>query len=128
MLEFAVGLPLLLLVLLVGIDLVRVGFNVVSLQFGTYKAARYAALMQSDPSSTREESIRARLVANSGLDVTAGEITYCERNLSGENCMSESAGGRGEWIELRVEHRVPLILINPEFRIHSTQAFRNEPT
>lgn len=135
--EFAASVPFFLLFLIMGLDLLRVGYAAVALQYGTSRAARYASLMQSEAGYSREDSIRQQLARYSGIDVSAEEMQFCERSTaffantyplnSVYSCISESAGYAGEWVRLNVQHRVPLTVGGLGLTLTTTVAYRNEP-
>ncbi len=127
--ESSVSLLVFLLVLLVGIDLIRVCYLSVCLQYGAATGARYASLLQSDPASTHAESIRRRISESSFIEVQLGQLQFCLREDDG-SCTPLTAsdiGNTSDRIKMRVDYSLNTIIGGFQIPLTAAVAYRNEP-
>ncbi len=101
--ESTFAIPFLLLVMLVGMDLIRAGFNYVSLQYVAEQTIRKAAIATS--SGTDVQSYFAQEAAKYGLKVTAANMGLCPKNLA--PCYGQANTGNSDDM-LRLDITLPI--------------------
>ena len=87
--EFAIILPILLVILIGAIDLGRVFFSTITLVSAAREGARYLASYPEDVSNSsgafyETEQVTIREADNSGLTLTTGEVTVSCTNTDSE--------------------------------------------
>jgi hypothetical protein len=133
--EASIGIATLLLVLIIGINLVRIGYVNVAARYSLNKTARWALLgeqLDRDVSGTmttlsRIDSIKRKLTEYAtplGLKVTPSDITVCP--IADPNCSTEDAGGPGDLFIINWDYNEHLPLWGKVFPFEFTAFARNE--
>jgi len=101
MLEAALGFPVFLLVLFLGIELVRAANVATRLQEGVHRAGRYAALglrASNDPEGV--ESVRLKIEELSGLSVP-DDLEHFNICPNSDSCAVNNRGNDEDWVFIR---------------------------
>ncbi len=138
LIEASLVLPVFFLILISGIDLLRVSYVAVSLQWATDQGARYASLGQTGTHcgvnhnqlcSSREEAIRAYIEQKSRLNIAQSQFNICPAQPTSASCTAgiHSAGGNNSWVYLSVTHPVTLILGGIQIPLAASSLTKSEP-
>lgn len=144
MVEFAIVIFIFLAIVIVGIDLLRLSYEAVSLQFVTNSVMREVVVgpsMRPPAYATQEQWIEQEIIRRAvglGLDIVPANIKMCSfRDLVANipcGSAGNNAGGAGEVIS--VEVRVPMsgivwvgagTLARRTFEMQSLSISKNEP-
>lgn len=108
--EAALGVPIFLLVVFSGVDLGRIAYHSICLDYVVSRSARWATLGKQTPGLTREASIEQHLIQNAhtyGITLLPSEVRICP--VSSPACTVDSAGGANEHFLVMVSHQVPCL-------------------
>lgn len=135
MVEYAFTIGALLFVLIGLMDLSRLTFQKIALNYSMSSAARWGilGLTLTDPSNrsvklSRERSIEEKLrsiAAGYGMEITPAEIRICPS--SQPNCITDNAGGPNSMTVITVNKSVPMIFKSFALGISSSILIKNEP-
>lgn len=129
-LEFALVCKLLLVSSIILIELMRVAFVGLSLQFASNAALRRAVVgapQEMPEGSSREAEIENRALAFAravGIDIGPEHIRICPATTP--NCIADNAGMSGEFITVTIQHRRRLLFI-ADIVLTAESIGRNEP-
>ena len=125
MVEAAATAPLFIILLLMGIETVRLSYSTLSLQYAANTGVRYASLMTAPMGITREDAVRAATRAATLIPFQNSHLNMCL--ASNPNCTTPDLGNPGDSVLLRI--RFPFQFLGGLFTLPITVSAvaRNEP-
>ena len=114
MVEFAITLPLFLLIVIGLSELALIHYNKVLLQHSVVASGRWAILGQTTPPDDRITSIKLRVVKESeqaGVPVKVNEVSVCP--LTNLSCPGNNPGLPGDFIRIEAKKKMHLLGLYP---------------
>ncbi len=127
--EAAATAPLFILLLLMGIETVRLSYSTLSLQYAANTGIRYASLMTAPTGQTREQAVRATTRAATLIPYQSNDLTLCLASdlLSTGSCSPNNLGNTGDEIAMRIAFPFRFLGGLVTLPITVTAVARNEP-
>lgn len=143
--ECSIIFPVFFLFLLAGMDLIRVGFVISSLQWATDRGARYASLglignhcgpSHNQPCQCREESVRQYIETTANLSITPTNFSICQTQPQQSKCTSQYVPGCNSnqppispdsWLQISVTRPITLFFGNIQIPLTSSSLIKSEP-
>lgn len=144
--ECSIIFPVFFLFLLAGIDLIRIGFVISSLQWATDRGARYASLglignhcgpTQNQPCQCREESVRQYIEQAVNHSITPANFSICQTQPQHSKCLSQyipgcpvmqtAPIGPNSWLQISVTQPITLFFGNIQIPFTSSSLIKSEP-
>ena len=128
--EVALAMPIFLVALIVGMDVVRAAFSLIKFEQGVADSGRFAALgLKYSGDATGVNSIRRFLAKNTGSlrrDITIDICKFGDvSNLN--HCHHNTRGGLSDWMFLKATTHIKLLFGAVSLPISSSTVIRNEP-
>ena len=134
MLEFAFSIPVFLLLLIGLIDLGRVSYTAVAMQFALNKAGRFISVGQlmtdpNDPTVTlnRLQSLQTKISeigSTYGVSFETGDMRFCLVN--NPDCTTDTIAGSGGFFTITIQKNVPMIFNSIDLPLRQTILVKNE--
>ena len=127
MIEVACTVPIFLVMVLLGIESVRIGFITASIRLAANNGARYAALNRSEPGlPSREHSIASVIARSTTVPLSLGtNIQICPAPQT--SCGQSYAGGPMQFITINIRYTLRTAFGALAIPLRTTTVTRNEP-
>lgn len=124
MVEYAIALPVFLMILFLGIESTRLAFASANLQNALNRGGRYATLgYHNNGDITGVDSVRAKIAELSGYTIDPQDFEICK---AGTN-VCNTRGTEGEWIQIRAAADIPVLLGIQTIKLSAGSLVKNEP-
>jgi Flp pilus assembly protein TadG len=124
--ETAITIPIFLMIIFVGIDLLRVTYTANALQYGVSKGARFASVMLHNGGSLQEQSIVDEISRTSRLPLQLEtDIKICPAPQT--TCAISNAGQPHEFVAVTARYQVAALFGAFQIPLLASVVTRNEP-
>lgn len=132
--EFAMSIPVFLTMILSILDLARVSYQAVSLQFVLQRVARFA-VVQSSIGTARFNDVQNYLIQEAGrygIDLSAAQFQICPVEMSSSgSCTSASfasnPGDAEQFVLVNISKSLQLFFPNRSITVRANVVVKNEP-
>ncbi len=127
MVEAATGLPVFLMTLLVGLDILRLAYVSLALQFGVFEGGRYASLVQPGPTDpARIQQVINLIPQVSWMDVSKLNVQFCD--LAAGTCTTDDPGSFERLMSIKASYSLNMLSLGGySLSVKARSVYRNEP-